>query len=258
MELIKPIIQVGNSAGVILPKKWLNGEAKIILIKKPQNIKQEVLSILEEELPSIIGLYVVGSYARREQNAKSDIDILGITTNVDKRIKKGKYEIILISHKKLERALKENILPLLPMLREALPIINKNKIEEYGKYSITKNNIKWHIETTISALKLAKETIDFFKEDNKNVSDNIIYSLVLRLREVYIVKCLIQNKIANNSELISIIKDICGSLDAYKAYQRSKSGIKAKKRVSIKEAESIYNYALFEIEEQRKWIKRKD
>ncbi len=257
MEITKPIIQVGNSAGVILPKKWLNGEAKIILIKKPKNIKQEVLNILEEELPSIIGLYVVGSYARGEQNAESDIDILGITTNIDRRIKSGKYEIILISYKKLNRALKENILPLLPMLREALPIVNEKIIEEYKSYSITKNNLKWHIETTISALRLAKEAIDFAREDNKKVSDNIIYSLILRLREVYIIKCLIQNKIANNSGLISIIKSICGSLNAYNAYQRSKSSLKSRRRISIKEAESIYNYVFSGVEEQKSWIKRK-
>ena len=257
MELIKPIIQVGNSAGVILPRKWLNGKAKIILIKKPQNIKQEVLNILEEELPSIIGLYIIGSYARGEQTSKSDIDILGITTNIDKKIKRGKYEIILISNKKLESALKENILPLLPMLREASPIINKQILNEYQSSSVTKDNLKWHIETTISALKLAKEAIDFAREDGKDISDNIIYSLVLRLREVYIVKCLIQNKIANNSELISIIKSICGSLEAYKAYQRSKSDLKVRRKVNIKEAESIYNYVLFEIEEQKEWIKRK-
>ena len=43
MELIKPIIRVGNSAGVILPKEWLNGEAKIRLISKPKNIEKFVL-----------------------------------------------------------------------------------------------------------------------------------------------------------------------------------------------------------------------
>ena len=125
MELIKPIIRVGNSAGVILPRGWLNGEAKITLLRKPQNVKQEILGILEEDLSSVIGLYLVGSYARNEQNNKSDIDVLGITTCVDKKIKKGRYEIVLMSYKNLKENIGKNVLPLLPMLKEAMPIFNE-------------------------------------------------------------------------------------------------------------------------------------
>ena len=33
-ELIKQIVKVGNSAGVILPREWLNGKARIELIEK--------------------------------------------------------------------------------------------------------------------------------------------------------------------------------------------------------------------------------
>lgn len=255
MELIKPIIKVGNSAGVILPIDWLNGEAKITLLRKPQNIKQEILDILEEDLSSIIGLYLVGSYARNEQNNKSDIDILGITTNVDKKIKKSKYEIILISHKNLKKNIKNNVLPLLPMLNEAKPIINEELIKEYKDYSINKNNLKWHIQTTLSALKLVKESIELTKEDNENISDNIAYSLILRLREIYIVKCLIEKNIANNKDLVKLIKNLSGTLNIYEAYQRSKANLKSKKLVSAQEAESIYNYVTNSIKEQIEWIK---
>ena len=256
MELIKPIIRVGNSAGVILPREWLNGEAKITLLRKPQNIKQEILDILEKDLSSIMGLYLVGSYARTEQTNKSDIDVLGITTHIDKKIKKGKYEIVLISYKNLKEDIGKNILPLLPMLKEAIPIFNGELIKEYENYPLNKNNLKWHIETTLSALKLVKEAIDFAKEDNENISDNIVYSLILRLREVYIVECLIDKKIANNTELIKLIKNLSGSINIYEAYQRSKSNLKSKRLVSVQEAESIYDYVVSSIAEQKEWIKR--
>jgi predicted nucleotidyltransferase len=257
MEIIKPIIKVGNSAGVLLPRGWLDGEAKITLVRKSRNINKEILDILQDDLPSIIGLYLVGSHARHENTSKSDIDILGITANIDKKIKKGKYEIVLISEKNLENELKNNILPLLPMLREASSIINKDLIEEFRNIPITKENLNWHLSTTLSALKLIKGSIDLAKEDKERMSDNIIYSLILRLREVYIVKCLIHGKIAYNSELKKIIKDNCGSLNAYDAYRRSKSGLKSKRTVTIKEAESLYEYVLLGIEEQKEWIKRK-
>ena len=56
-------------------------------------------------------------------------------------------------------------------------------------------------------------------------------------------------------ELIKIIKSLSGSTDIYQAYQRSKSNLRSKKIVSVKEAESIYNYVNTVIEEQKEWIK---
>ena len=96
-KLIKPIIRVGNSAGVLLPKEWLNGKAKIELIEKPVDIKSESLQILNSHLDQIQGIYIVGSHARREETSHSDIDILGITSNLNLNINKGRYHIILIS-----------------------------------------------------------------------------------------------------------------------------------------------------------------
>lgn len=257
MELVKPIVRVGNSAGVILPKEWLNGVARIFLIKKPLNIRQDVLGILEDYLPSILGIYLVGSYARKEQNEKSDIDILAITQNINKKMKTGKYEINLVSLDSLEETLKNNLLPLLPMLKEAAPIINKKMLEPYKSYPITKVNMQWHIDTTISALKVIKESIDLAKESDEKLSDNIAYSLVLRLREAYIVNCLLKDKVANNKELLNLIKVLTGSTSTYESYQRSKSNIKAKRKINVYEAESLYNYVSKLIEEQKRWIKRK-
>ena len=142
MELVKPIVRVGNSAGVILPKEWLNGEARVTLLKKPENPKEEILEIIKSYLPSIIGLYLVGSYARGEQNEKSDIDVLGITTNINKSIKNRKYDINLISKDTLDQNLKENILPLLPMLIEASPIINAELLNKYINVLPTKHNLR--------------------------------------------------------------------------------------------------------------------
>lgn len=258
MELIKPIVKVGNSAGVILPKDWLNGEAKITLIRKPRNIKQDILDILEDDLSSIIGLYTVGSYARGEETAKSDIDVLGITQNLDKKIKKGRYEINLVSQDTLNQTLKENILPLLPMLKEASSIINEKLLDSYKDYPITSSNLSLHIETTISALNVIKESIGLAKEENERISDNIIYSLILRLREAYIVDCLLKGKIANNTDLIKLIKKLTGSKIAYDSYQRSKSNARNQRKVNFDEAEKIYNYVISLIEEQKRWIKRRD
>ena len=144
------------------------------------------------------------------------------------------------------------------MLKEADPIINKNILNQYKDYPITKNNLQWHLDTSDSALNIIKESIDLAKEDNEKLSDNIIYSLVLRLREAYIVNCLIKKKLAKNIELLNLIKKLSGSISAYEAYQRSKSNIKAKRKVDVNEAESLYIYLFKLIAEQKIWIKRKD
>ena len=89
MELIKDTIRVGNSAGVLLPKEFLNTQVKIVL--QPLNIEKDILDILLQEkvLKEVLGVYLVGSYARNEQTIESDIDVLVITDNLDDKIKKG-------------------------------------------------------------------------------------------------------------------------------------------------------------------------
>ena len=77
-DQVKKIVKVGNSAGVVLPREWYGGEARVELIKRPMNIQEDVLKILRPHLPNILGIYIVGSYARGEQTSESDVDILVI------------------------------------------------------------------------------------------------------------------------------------------------------------------------------------
>ena len=115
-----------------------------------------------------------------------------------------KYDIILISEGKLKDALDDNILPLLPMLREAKPLINKEFIDRYSKEIVTKKNLSFHFETTKSAMSVVWADIELKREQGKKyVEDASAYSLILRLRELYIVECLLKciscPKCQNNS-----------------------------------------------------------
>ena len=121
-ELIKPIIKVGNSAGVILPKNWINGEARIELIEKPLDIKNDILEILKPYLQNIEGIYLIGSYARGDYKSNSDIDIfiefngslltlIEIEMKLKERLRK-KVDLLTyngINHLLKERILKEEI-----------------------------------------------------------------------------------------------------------------------------------------------------
>jgi predicted nucleotidyltransferase len=250
-ELIKPIVRVGNSAGVLLPREWLNGRAKIELVEEPIDIKRDVLEIIGDYLENIIGIYIIGSYARSEQKEGSDIDILIITKDTDKKIKKGRYDLLLISAKTLKKELENNLLPLLPMIREAKPLLNSIALDDYKNAKFTKKNIRFHIETTKSALAVIDKAIALAEIEGRGLSENIVYSLVLRLREVYIVDCLKNSKIATTKEFVCLIKKLTESDKAYRLYLNVKNDKKrSDERISVEEAEKIRNYIIKKIKEQ--------
>ena len=259
MELIKTAVRVGNSAGVLLPKEYLNSEVKITLT--PRNIEKEVINILSNEnlLKDILGIYVTGSYARKEETIESDIDVLVITNNTDKRIKKEKYDLLLISKNNLEKTLKRNVMPLLPMIKEAKPIINGSLLEEYKNIKLTRKNLKWHVEITKSIIKVIRAAIDLDKELEKTkTGDAPAYSLILHLRGIYLINCLRKNKSWSSQELINLIRKISNSTTSYERYLYVKNNNgKIKDLLPIPEAEKLLNYIINENSKQEKWLKEK-
>jgi predicted nucleotidyltransferase len=255
MELIKNTIRVGNSAGVLLPKEFLNTRVKVVL--QPLNIEKDVLEILLEKdiLKDILGVYLIGNYARKEQTIESDVDVLVITDKINKRIVKGKYEILLVSKEIVDKKMNKDIFPLLPMMIEAKPIINKELLNEYIHSPLTKENLKWHIVTTESAMKVVEKSIELSKEMGVEEGDGSAYSLVLRLRGIYIVDCLKKSKIWSKNEFLKMIKEIAGSLRAYEGYLRVKADKKMEDKLPLEEAKKLHDYILKKIKEQKEWIK---
>ncbi len=258
-ELIKPIIRVGNSAGVLLPKKWIHGMARIKLIAKPINIKKDILEILESYLKEIMGIYLIGSYARGEQTERSDVDVLVVTNRKSDRIKKGKYDILLITKEDINDALKNNALPILPMLKEAKALLNSKLLDEYKeKIKLSKKNLQWYLSITKSAIKLNKASIIVDKErDSRNCSDAVSYSLILNLRSTYIIDSIKKKQKWSNKGLLSLIKKISGSREAYGGYLRVKNDEKARESFPIEEAEKLLQYLSKKLKEHEKWVKIK-
>jgi len=257
-ELIKSTIKVGNSAGVLLPKEYLNTQVKIVL--QPLDLEKDILDILLEKklLSNVLGVYLTGSYARNEQTIESDIDVLVITDKVGDRIKKGKYDLMLVWKDLVDEKMKKNIFPLLPMMVEAKAIINKELLNQYKNTPITLKNIKWHIDTTKSAMGVVKASIGVSKELGINESDASAYSLILRLRTLYMIDCIRKKKLWTKKELLSLIKKTAGSLIAYEEYLRVKAGDKKMKdKLPIKEAESLMNHNNRKVKEIERWVKKK-
>ncbi|MEK6859970.1 MAG: DUF2080 family transposase-associated protein [Nanoarchaeota archaeon] len=260
MEILKKTIKSGNASAVVLPKAWLDKRVRIKLVDiDSETILYDVLDIVKPivDLSEIIGIYLVGSYARKDMEEASDIDILVITEKISKElIKKGNYEIMIISLDLLDYKLNENLLPIGTMLKEAKPLLNSNFLKNIN-IKVTKKNIKWFLDTTKSSLAIVNESISLIeksKPDGK-LSDLIAYSLILRLRTLYMIDLLNKNKVYNKNDFIKLIENISGSKIAYERYIYAKGNEESKRELLVNEGKKIYEYLkkyLINIEKQVK------
>jgi len=259
-ELIKPIVKMGNSACVLLPKAWVDGKARVKLIEKPLNIKQDILMILEPYLEEVIGIYLVGSYARGEQTNESDVDVIVITNNLKKEIIYGKYHISIYSKNSVEKTLKNNPLMIYPRLIEGVVILNKLILEELKNTKILKKQFKGFIEDTKRIIKIDKEFIELDKLDGDFLeSKSVIYSSILRLRAIFLIKNILNKKIYSKKLFKQgLIKQKVDKGDVEKIYSiyegiRDENENKVKKiKIKISLAEKILNLLEKEVKKLEK------
>ncbi len=232
-EIIKQAFKLGNSAGVLLPIEWKDKKVAIKLIDK--SISQEILEILDEKdlLKNTVGIFLAGSYARGEEKESSDIDILIITDKIDKQIKTGEYEITFVSKDKFEKSILKSIY-LASLINEAKAILNNNLLEYY-KSKTSGISIKNHLDEVKAIMKINEKALEIDEELGEEVSDETLYSIVLRLRELYLIACLKNIKNPSNKEFIDLISRVAGK-ESYNAYLRIKNDLKPKKIILVKEA----------------------
>ena len=119
---IKRTIRLGNSAGVLLPKSLLDSEVKVTVLRKPVNVKRDMMRILEPVLEEIIGIYVT-------KEEKPKIDVLVISTKIRKDLKNPRYTIRIVPLVVLKKTLKNNI-NLREDIKNSKVIINRKLLEE--------------------------------------------------------------------------------------------------------------------------------
>ena len=192
-EYVKNVGKWGNSGGILLPKEWIGNQVKIVLINRTDEIKKEVINMLSEYLGDILGVYLTGSYSRGDQDKESDIDIIAITNHIKKEIISGKYHISLVTLENLKKTLEKNPILVAPRLREANVIINPLLLKELNKIEIKKISFKSYIEETNRIISINQELINLEK-DEYLTSPEIIYSLILRLRGIYLINGILNNK----------------------------------------------------------------
>ena len=253
---IKKTVRSGNSSAVILPRSWLDKEVRVELIKKTsETILLEVIKVLREhlDLKEIIGIYLTGSYARGEEDENSDIDILVLTKDIDRKmIREGIYNILIISSELLKQKLENDLFPVGQMIKESKPLLNSEGINSI-KVKVTKKNIKWYLDTTKDKLKIIKEVLDR-KKNKKYLSDIVAYTLILRIRTLHIIEKLIKDEKYSKRDFIKLIKKISKGADAYERYLIIKNNQEDKIKTSIKDAEKLYGYLKEQFEKIKKSV----
>lgn len=243
-KLIKTVVRVGNSAGVILPKDWVGGAAKVELIRRPLNIRADVLRLLDGYLSSILGIYLVGSYARDEQVADSDVDVVVISGKLRKRIVSGKYHIEIYPIDVVEKTIENNPLMIYPRIAESKVILNESLIEGLSR-RFDKNSFRRFVDETRSVLKIDREIIDLDKEIGELLSSpQVVYSLMLRLRGLFLMNCLILNKKYRKKEFFARFNSKIGKKEfgeLYEIYEGIKNRVKVKVDMDISVVEKLFS-----------------
>jgi len=190
-QIVKTVRRIGNGGHIYLPKETVGQKVVIqVVVKTRAEIEEEILRILRPHLKHIEGIYLYGSHARGDQTAESDIDVLVITDGKVKiRKHVNEYEIDSLTIEQVGSSLKSNAVIILPILKEAVPILNQGLIGGYQKSKLTKRNTRWYIETTESSLALTKELIR-----QKDSMPGIVYPLMMRLKGLHLIESLIRRR----------------------------------------------------------------
>lgn len=261
-QIVKTVVKSGNGGAVWVPKNWLGEEVIVTLPEKPKlSLKEEILRILTPYFKDIIAVFIYGSYARHEQTADSDIDVLVIARKkFSIHVKKEKIELQVVQLDKLKNTIIKNPV-YYQIIREAEPIINSQLLEELKNIKIDFKKFKWFIETTKEHIKSNKELVELDKLDNKYLSSySVLYSTILRLRAVFIIKCIMRNKeFSNKSFKKWILNYKVAKSDyenVYKIYKAVRDNTKIKDiKIEIPLAEKLLNILIKEIKilEEKIW-----
>ena len=203
-QIVKTVVKSGNGGAVWVPKDWLGEEVVVILPEKPKfGLKEKIVHLLEPYLKDIISVGIYGSYARNEQAKDSDIDVLVITK--DKKLKlefeEKKIEITSFPIDKLKLAIQKYPTVYYQMVQEAEPLINAHLLEELKNVKINKENFKSYLKETREHIKSNREFLELDKIDNDYLkSYSVLYSSMLRLRGIFIIKCILgKDKFSNKN-----------------------------------------------------------
>ena len=250
-QIRKKVARSGNGGAVWVPKDWLGEEIIVTRIETPKlSLEEELINILLPYLKDTCGIFLYGSYARKEETKNSDIDVLVIAKNKIKIDNTKKFDINFIEIKKIKEAIQKNPF-VYAIINEAKPIINSDLLDELKQNKKNfKDFIRWFKETTHDSIKITNEFIDLDKmESNYLVSYNVIYSLILRLKGIFLIKSVLENKEFSNLSFKRFITQFISESEFRKLYEIYRD-IKDDKKLGDLKIEISLIKKLFEVLQQ--------
>jgi predicted nucleotidyltransferase len=253
-HLVKDVTDRGHSGGVYLPKSWVGQKVLV----QPISVKEYILNALSPHMEELSGVYLYGSYARGEEDEESDIDVLVIAEKKVKEKSLGLVNIESASQEDIGRWIRTNPVQYYAIIQEAVPIINAPMLKELKSIKPDLKNLKEYYEDTDRALKICKELLGNPCDDNAGA----IYSLVLRLRGLYLAKCILKGEKYSSRDFEEYVKSkgIEPALfEKIYAFYRAKREERPtpRNRIPVKHLRKLYEIASETLEELRNDKKQK-
>ena len=128
MELIRKTRKLGNSSGVLLPKKWLGYEVKISIIKRPLNIRKITFKLLENILSDIQGIYFI---------SEKPAEVLAISNSIKKILFYKGLKLLIVPFEQIKKDIQTKP-DLKSKLEKSKIIMNKNILLSLGIKNISR------------------------------------------------------------------------------------------------------------------------
>ena len=205
-QITKQVTKSGNGAVVYVPSAWMDKKVSISLIEI--DMAEELFYLLRPNLENVMGIYLYGSYSRKEQVEDSDIDVLVIA---DKKfeLKPSKFDVRVVDINTLKEGIIKNPIIFYSIISEAKPIINSYLLEELKNADKKQFDFSWFIRTSKSALSIARGFLELSKKNDIKYADNSsIYSIMLRARGLYLMLCIIDGKKYTNEGFLAFLVNL--------------------------------------------------
>ena len=229
----KEVVRFGNGSIVYTPKKWIGKRVIVVLEEKPRDISDAVMEMLKPYLPNIEGVFLYGSFARGENAEGSDVDVLIISgKKFDLKGIRGFEFLVMAKEEFIARLKSEPMLFLYHIIREARPLLNEALLEELKGITV-KPDFREFFSSTLSAFREVNGLLEAEKKENRKYleANACIYSLILRLRGMLLIKCFAKRQEFSNEGLKKLLErhgfgeeTIASFMETYRAVRDDNEG----------------------------------
>ena len=247
-QIVRAAKAFGNGAHIFVPKEWIG--QKIFVIRQPKkSLKEKIIEAVEPALDSVVGVYLYGSHARSEEQEDSDIDLFVITDKKIK-IKKEGFEILCIEEKDMPKAIAVEPVIMYSILSEAKAIMNARLLEELRlKHKPRLSSFTDYLRDCQRVIKINEEFLE--SEKGSYISgDAVVYSLMLRLRGIFIIRSLLKNKRYFHDRFKEWMSAHVRGIDfdsIYEAYRSAKKDEEMKKKVRVSDLKKLLGFLKKEV-----------